>query len=123
IARAASGHAVAPPSSVMNSRRFMGFPTSRITGQSISQQKRPANDRFVEPSAASAIDLPGGNPMFDKFGRLLCPTCGEPMTRAANFDSHRGGVMRRACAGEIGGAVVMLVGRVSRAEAEDQRAA
>ena len=25
--------------------------------------------------------------MFDKFGRLLCPTCGEPMTRAAKFDS------------------------------------
>jgi hypothetical protein len=31
------------------------------------------------------FDLPGGNPMFDKFGRLLCPTCGEPMTRAAIF--------------------------------------
>ena len=38
--------------------------------------------------------------MFDKFGRLLCPTCGEPMTRAAKFDSHRGGVMRTAFACE-----------------------
>jgi len=33
--------------------------------------------------------------MFDKFGRLLCPTCGEPMTRAAKFDSHREGVVGR----------------------------
>ena len=23
--------------------------------------------------------------MFDKFGRLLCPTCGEPMTHAAEY--------------------------------------
>ena len=107
----------------MNSRRFMDFPTSRITGQSISQQKRPANDRFLELSAASAIDLPRGNPMFDKFGRLLCPTCGEPMTRAAKFDSHRGGVMRTAFACESCEAVMMLTGRVSPAEAEDQRAA
>src|SRR5215831_6334995 len=42
------------------------------------------------------FDLPGGDPMFDKFGRLLCPTCGEPMTHAAKFDSHHEGVVRTA---------------------------
>ena len=61
--------------------------------------------------------------MFDKFGRLLCPTCGEPMARAAKFDSDRGGVMRTAFACESCEAVMMLTGRVSPAEAEDQRAA
>ena len=61
--------------------------------------------------------------MFDKFGRLLCPTCGEPMTHAAKFDSHREGVLRTAFACESCEAVMMLTGRVSPAEAEDQRAA
>src|SRR5262245_32620433 len=60
--------------------------------------------------------------MFDKFGRLLCPTCGEPMTRAAKFDSHRGGVMRTAFACETCEAVMMLMGRVPPAEAGEQRA-
>jgi len=48
--------------------------------------------------------------MFDKFGRLLCPTCGEPMTRAAKFDSHREGVARTAFACESCEAVMMLTG-------------
>ena len=61
--------------------------------------------------------------MFDKFGRLLCLTCGEPMTRAAKFDSHREDVARTAFACESCEAVTMLTGRVSPAEAEDQRAA
>jgi hypothetical protein len=61
--------------------------------------------------------------MFDKFGRLLCPTCGEPMRCAAKFDSQRGGVVRKAFACESCEAVMMLTRRVSPAEAEDQRVA
>src|SRR5262249_12723079 len=69
------------------------------------------------------FDLSGGNPMFDKFGRLLCPTCGEPMTPAAKFDSHREGAVRTAFACESCEAVMMLTGQVSPAEAKEQRAA
>jgi hypothetical protein len=32
-ARAASGHAAAPPSSVMNARRFIGYPEIEIMDQ------------------------------------------------------------------------------------------
>jgi hypothetical protein len=61
--------------------------------------------------------------MIQRFGRLLYPTCGEPMTRAAKFDSHREGVVMTAFACESCEAVMMLTGRVSPAGAEDQRAA
>jgi len=50
-----------PPRSGMKSQRLMGLPKAKDHGSSIagqgraSQQKRPPNDRFVEPSAASAI--------------------------------------------------------------------
>ena len=63
-----------------------------------------------------------GTPMFDKFGRLLCPTCGEPMTRAAKFDSQHEGVVRTAFTCDSCEAMMMLTGRTSPAEAENQRA-
>jgi hypothetical protein len=56
--------------------------------------------------------------MFDKFGRLLCPTCGEPMTPAAKFDSHREGIVRTAFACDSCEAMMMLPGRELPAEAE-----
>jgi hypothetical protein len=69
-ARAASGHVVAPPSSVMNSRHLMGaYPKAKdrriIAGQGrASQQKRAAHVRSGSNSALSAMSrsmsgLPG----------------------------------------------------------------
>src|SRR6516162_6537401 len=56
-ARAASGHAVAAPSSVMNSRRLMGLPQGQDHGLSIadqaraSQQNGPPNVRYGSEAA------------------------------------------------------------------------
>jgi hypothetical protein len=54
--------------------------------------------------------------MVDKFGRL-CPTCGEPMTRAAKFDRHGEDGIKTAFACQ--GWVMMLAGRPVSAHGQD----
>jgi len=51
--------------------------------------------------------------MFDKFGRLLCPTCRRTDDARGKIRFHREGVVRTAFACESCEAVMMLTGQVS----------
>jgi hypothetical protein len=62
---------------------------------------------------------------LDRFGRLLCPTCLEPMTSAAAFDQQQGEAdsVKKAFECRSCAAVIMLTGRLAPATSQDQLAA
>jgi hypothetical protein len=61
--------------------------------------------------------------LLDRFGRLLCPTCLEPMTRATGFDQQQGDSVKTAFECRSCAAVIMLTGRLAPATSQDQLAA
>jgi hypothetical protein len=63
------------------------------------------------------------NVLLDRFGRLLCPTCLEPMTQAAAFDQQQGDSVKAAFECRSCAAVIMLTGRLAPATSQDQLAA
>jgi hypothetical protein len=61
--------------------------------------------------------------LLDKFGRLLCPACLEPMTPAAAFDQQQGDSVKAAFECRSCAAIIMLTGRLTPATSQDQLAA
>src|SRR5262249_27543745 len=87
-ARAASGHAAAPPINVMNSRRFTD--ASRASPR---QDSTPRHGRLLHPSTWAVRDDRGH--AADNFFQGGSPKTGHPTYRASNLFHHQKIVLRQ----------------------------